>query len=129
MLTKEQAIEILEKFDFFQGQRSGRELWNDKPQDVQEQDIADFSRDVALLKEYINATYSEVEKWKNALMGECMLCCCPLKNELRSEVAREIFEGMKKLCNKFLNREILCHEFLATFAEFEKKYMEETSKK
>ena len=34
MITKEQAIDILEKFDFFQGQRAGRELWSDKPKDV-----------------------------------------------------------------------------------------------
>lgn len=103
MLTKEQAIDILERFDFFQGQRAGRELWNDKPFDVQEQDIADFSRDVALLKEYINAAYSEVEKWKNALMGECMLCCCPLKNELRAEVAREIFAKIENIHNRIYN--------------------------
>jgi hypothetical protein len=53
MITKEQAIDILEKFVFFQGQRAGRELWNDKPFDVQEQDIADFSRDCRLLIEYV----------------------------------------------------------------------------
>lgn len=56
MVTKEQALEILEKFDFFQGQRAGRELWSEKPFDVQEQDLAGFSRDVALLKEYISTT-------------------------------------------------------------------------
>ena len=54
-ITKEQAIDILERFDFFQGQRAGRELWNDKPFGVQEEDISNFSRDVKLLKEYISA--------------------------------------------------------------------------
>ena len=54
-ITKEQAIEILDKFDFFQGQRAGRELWNGKPFEVQELDISNFSRDVLLLKEYITA--------------------------------------------------------------------------
>lgn len=53
MITKEQAIDILEKFDFFQGQRAGRELWNDKPKDIQDKDIADFSRDCRLLIEYV----------------------------------------------------------------------------
>lgn len=53
MITKEQAIDILEKFDFFQGQRAGRELWNDKPKDVQDKDISDFSRDCRLLIEYV----------------------------------------------------------------------------
>ena len=53
MITKEQAIDILEKFDFFQGQRAGRELWNDKPKDIQDKDIEDFSRDCRLLIEYV----------------------------------------------------------------------------
>ncbi len=53
MITKEKAIEILEKFDFFEGQRAGRELWNDKPRDVQDRDIASFSRDCHLLIEYV----------------------------------------------------------------------------
>lgn len=53
MITKEQAIDILERFDFFQGQRAGRELWNDKPKDVQDKDISDFSRDCRLLIEYV----------------------------------------------------------------------------
>lgn len=62
-ITKEQAIDILDKFDFFQGQRAGRELWNEKPFEVQEQDIKDFSNGVALLKEYISDVVpkSEVE--------------------------------------------------------------------
>ena len=53
MITKEQAIDILERFDFFQGQRAGRELWNDKTKDVQDKDIAEFSRDCRLLIEYV----------------------------------------------------------------------------
>lgn len=52
-ISKEQAIEILEFFDFFQGQRAGRELWAEKPYEVQEEDIAYFSERVSLLKEYI----------------------------------------------------------------------------
>lgn len=64
-LNKEQAIDILEKFDFFQGQRAGRELWNDKPFDVQEQDIAKFSQDVASLKNYIKELTEENKKLKD----------------------------------------------------------------
>jgi hypothetical protein len=65
---------------------------------------------------------SEADKWYNALMGECIMSCCPLHDELRAEVAMEIFKKIKKLCDKFLNREILCHEFLAAFAELEGLY-------
>lgn len=56
------ALDILERFDFFQGQRAGRELWNEKPFDVQEQDIAKFSQDVAWLKNYIKELTEENEK-------------------------------------------------------------------
>ena len=63
-ITKEQAIDILDKFDFFQGQRAGRELWNNKPYEVQEEDINAFAKDCASLKEYIADVVpkSEVEK-------------------------------------------------------------------
>lgn len=53
MITKEQAIDILEKFDFFQGQRAGRELWNEKPRYVQEMDLQIFREEVSELKAYI----------------------------------------------------------------------------
>ena len=59
MITKEQAIDILEKFDFFQGQRAGRELWNDKPKDIQDKDIDYFSRDCRLLIEYVKGGEQE----------------------------------------------------------------------
>ena len=58
-LNVEQINDILDKMDFFQGQKAGRYLWNDKPFDVQEQDIANFSRDVALLKNYIKELTEE----------------------------------------------------------------------
>ena len=53
MITKEKAIDILESFDFFQGQRAGRELWNHKTKDVQDKDIEIFSRNCRLLIEYV----------------------------------------------------------------------------
>ncbi len=49
----EKAIEILDKLSFFGGQRAGRELWNDKPRDVQDEDIASFNRDVEWLRDFI----------------------------------------------------------------------------
>ena len=61
------ALDILERFDFFQGQRAGRELWNEKPFDVQEQDIAKFSQDVAWLKNYIKELTEENESRKQTI--------------------------------------------------------------
>lgn len=45
-----EVLEILSKWDFFYGQRAGRELWADKPKKVQDQDIADFNRDMETVK-------------------------------------------------------------------------------
>ena len=47
------TIEVLDKLSFFGGQRAGRELWNDKPRDVQDEDIANFNRDIEYLRDII----------------------------------------------------------------------------
>ena len=41
-----EVLEILDKMEMFQGQRAGRELWADKPREVQEQDLTKFNRDI-----------------------------------------------------------------------------------
>ena len=53
MQELEKAIEILDKLSFFGGQRAGRELWNDKPRKVQDEDIASFNRDAEYLRDII----------------------------------------------------------------------------
>ena len=53
MITKEQAIDIIEKFEFFQGQRAGRELWTDKEYSIQEVDLVNFRQDCYELLEYL----------------------------------------------------------------------------
>lgn len=62
------AWDILEKLDFFGGQRAGRELWNEKPVDVQDKDIKRFSEDVAFLKDFINRQQAEIERLKDVLI-------------------------------------------------------------
>ena len=47
------AIEVLDKLSFFGGQRAGRELWNDKPRKVQDEDISSFNRDIEYLRDFI----------------------------------------------------------------------------
>ena len=47
------ALEVLDKLSFFGGQRAGRELWNDKPREVQDEDIASFNRDIEYLRDNI----------------------------------------------------------------------------
>ena len=55
MITKEQAIDIIRKFDFFYGQRAGRNLWFSKSMGAQEADLLNFRRDCALLREFLEA--------------------------------------------------------------------------
>lgn len=44
------AHDILDKWEFFLGQRAGRELWGDKPREVQDEDIEDFNRDIKIVR-------------------------------------------------------------------------------
>ena len=80
-LNAEQVIDILDKMDFFEGQRAGRELWNDKPFEMQEQDIANFSRDVALIKKYINSQEQRIKELANLQDGfEKLVHCSECKH-------------------------------------------------
>ena len=65
-MTREEAIiDILEKWSFFFGQRAGRELWGDKPKEVQDQDIADFNRDMNTVRSALRpVTREQVEKMR-----------------------------------------------------------------
>lgn len=58
-----QANDILEKLSFFYGQRAGRELRNDKPRKVQDEDIASFNRDIDFLWTIINDLNSKRCGW------------------------------------------------------------------
>ncbi len=52
MIDKQQALEIIDKRDFF-NDRAGRELWNDKPKEIQDEDIINDHEEYEQLKEYI----------------------------------------------------------------------------
>ena len=65
-------MEILDKLQFFGGQRAGRELWADKPTDVQDADIDSFNENIEAIRDYIQrleATVSEKEKVVAELSG------------------------------------------------------------
>lgn len=77
-MTREEAIiDILEKWSFFFGQRAGRELWGDKPKEVQDQDIADFNRDMNIVCSALRPISRErVEKvwrgeWREEIVNKC----------------------------------------------------------
>ena len=52
MIDKQQALEIIDKLDFF-NDRAGRELWNDKPKEIQDEDIRNAHEEYKQLKEYV----------------------------------------------------------------------------
>ncbi len=49
----EEILDILKKWDFFYGQRAGRELWSDKPREIQDIDIENFRRDLEKVTEFV----------------------------------------------------------------------------
>ena len=57
-----EVLEILDKIEMFQGQRAGRELWVDKPTEVQEQDLTNFNRDIAKIRKYIESQNKVFER-------------------------------------------------------------------
>lgn len=73
------------------------------------------------------APRAEVEKWKNAMMAECMLSRCTIQNELRAEVAREILQEVRQaLLNMVIANSMgESYDIEKRFAEIEKKYTEE----
>ena len=68
-MDREKVIDGLEMLRFF-NQRAGRELWADKPHDIQETDIANadtiFADALALLKEQ----EEEIERLKTPTAGD-----------------------------------------------------------
>jgi hypothetical protein len=64
------AWDILAKLDFFGGQRAGRELWFEKPVDIQDEDIRNFSNDVAFLKDFIDRQNAEIERLNGCVKSE-----------------------------------------------------------
>ena len=91
-LNAEQIKDILDKMDFFQGQRAGRELWNDKPFEVQEQDIANFSRDIYSIKEYINSQEQRIKE----LTEEAYRLECDLQLNASEKAVSKAIEQTKK---------------------------------
>ena len=52
------CLEILDKFQFFQGQRAGRELWSDKPTEIQDEDIKKFNEDIEFIRNVLKSANS-----------------------------------------------------------------------
>jgi hypothetical protein len=94
---KNEVLEILDKLEFFQGQRAGRELWNDKPKEVQDEDIKNFNRDIQKIRDYVlsydvEAVVKELQETNEALCDH-IICCkekhceiCVVNNFLSEQI-------------------------------------------
>lgn len=89
-------------------------------------EIDDLAKEIRVAKEYIYRGCDTVgENRVGITLSKKIAEHLTAKGYCKaSEVAREIFEKFGKLCDRFLNREILCHEFLSDFAELQKEYTE-----
>ena len=83
-INREKVIDGLERLQFF-NQRAGRELWEDKPHDVQEKDIANadavYADALALLKEQEAVT---IKKTKEHGFGVYGGICPKCRNWIQS---------------------------------------------
>lgn len=62
-MNVDNIMEILDKMQFFGGQRAGRELWADKPTDVQDADIDSFNENIEAIRDYIHQLEAQVPRW------------------------------------------------------------------
>ena len=88
--TQNNVFDILDKFEFFQGQRAGRELWLDKPKEMQDKDISDFIKDINYIRSYLQDSVvlsrEEYERITRELVTE----------QRATEIAKEYFEKIRK---------------------------------
>ena len=88
--TQIKVFDILDKIEFLQGQRAGRELWNNKPKEIQDKDISDFIKDINYIRSYLQDSVvlsrEEYERITKELVTE----------QRATEIAKEYFEKMRK---------------------------------
>ena len=103
------VFDILDKMEFFQGQRAGRELWNDKPKEVQDKDISDFIKDINYIRSYLQDSVVLSREEYNLLIntkkffetadseisaGNLLVYLKEFKEEASKETAEKIFNDI-----------------------------------
>ena len=91
------AWDILDKFEFFGGQRAGRELWYNKPTDIQNKDIGAFLRDVDFLKDFIKSQKAEIERLNNCVKSE---------DEIRAIMKDQMTPMVREIVNEQIDKAI-----------------------
>ena len=91
------AWDILDKFEFFGGQRAGRELWYNKPTDIQNKDIGAFLLDVDFLKDFIKSQKAEIERLNNCVKSE---------DEIRAIMKDQMTPMVREIVNEQIDKAI-----------------------
>lgn len=102
---QEKVFDILAKMEFFQGQRAGRELWNDKPKEVQDQDIADFVRDIKYIRSYLQDRVVLSREEYNAYhktVTELTIKSCQASKETAEKILQYVYD--RCIDNKFIRK-------------------------
>lgn len=90
-------MEILDKLQFFCGQRAGRELWADKPTDVQDADLESYNENIEAIRDYIQQLEAERDA---AVAGLKSNCTCPECKYFSDEI-QDPCRGCKPNDSKF----------------------------
>ena len=102
-ITFNEVMDILDKWQFFYGQIAGRELWMDKPKEIQDKDLANFIRDLETVRSFVNllrVTDTDIDNLKdnlkivnyvNKVLGK--------ENDLCNQ--KEFIEAVHKMCDHF----------------------------
>lgn len=96
----EQALDILAMWEFFYGQRAGRELWADKPTEVQDQDIVNFNRDIQIVRSALSSeTLRPKGRWEHGYnCGQYGIWCSECKAGFKQSETYEWLAKTHKYC-------------------------------
>ena len=104
--TQNNVFDILDKMEFLQGQRSGRELWNDKPKEVQDKDIADFIKDINYIRSYLqDSVVLSMEEWE-CLHNDYAKALYNARQNERKETAEKILFKFESVFAYYDNKDM-----------------------
>lgn len=110
MTKQEKVFDIINKFEFFQGQRAGRELWNDKPKEVQDKDIADFVRDINYIRSYLqDSVVLSREEWE-CLHNDYAKALYNARQNERKETAEKLLNDFKLWAREYQYKDTVVDE-------------------
>lgn len=125
---QEKVFDILNKFEFFQGQRAGRELWNDKPKEVQDQDIADFVKGINYIRSYLkDSVVLSREEYNDLILAKKTFASDG--EEVSSDTLLSTFKGIKEQARKETAEKILNEVLQEIFYYFDVQSVKELNEK